>query len=319
MKNKTPKLSVIIPVFNTAKYLERCFHSIANQTYQNLEIILVDDGSNDNSPELCDKLAKTDERAKVVHKQNGGVSSARNAGLKVATGELVAFVDSDDYLLEDYYEKSVNLFNDDCDIVVAGIKIIYDNNDEKTTSPQNNENHEVLSTIDNFMQFLIDGYFDTPVNKIFKRSLINFEFLQNQPLGEDRIFNLDYFKNIKNKIVTINNAGYIYEFNTESACHKTRENMFEILEVPLTKLKDFLLFKFGTCNHHIFYQLIELTFISAYNSTAKQKKNTVKQKIVNHEFYKHYVNNYKPNSLKHKIKKMLIKFKLFNLLKFLTK
>lgn len=319
MKNNKPKISVIVPVYNTENLLKRCVDSITNQTYKNLEIILVDDGSLDNSPAICDSLANTDNRIKVIHKTNGGVSSARNAGLKEATGELITFVDSDDYILKDYYEKSINVFTDDYDIVVAGLKIINDKKEEKITSPPNNRNHSALSSIDDFMQFLIDGYFDIPVNKIFKRSLINFEFLNNQPLGEDRIFNLNYFKNIKNKIITINNPGYIYEFNTSSACHKPRENMFDILEIPLIELKNFLVFKFGTYNNQIFYNLIEMMFINAYNSTPKHKKKNAKQKIINSELYKIYIVNTKPTSFKQKIKKVLIKFKFFNLLSLLTK
>ena len=91
-------VSVIIPVYNVEKYLDRCVESVVNQTYKNLEIILVDDGSPDNCPAMCDEWAKKDERIKVIHKQNGGLSSARNAGLDNMSGEYVYFIDSDDYI-----------------------------------------------------------------------------------------------------------------------------------------------------------------------------------------------------------------------------
>ena len=93
--NQLTLISVVVPVYNVEKYLYRCVDSIRNQTYQNLEIILVDDGSTDNSGVLCDEIAKLDSRIKVVHKKNGGSSSARNAGIAVSTGDCLGFVDSD--------------------------------------------------------------------------------------------------------------------------------------------------------------------------------------------------------------------------------
>ncbi len=96
--NEKPLISVIVPVYKVEQYLDRCVESIVNQTYKNLEIILVDDGSPDNCPAMCDNWAKKDARIKVVHKQNGGLSDARNAGMSVASGEYIAFVDSDDWV-----------------------------------------------------------------------------------------------------------------------------------------------------------------------------------------------------------------------------
>ena len=97
-------ISIIIPVYNVEKYLERCVKSVINQTYKNLEIILVDDGAKDNSGKMCDELSKLDSRIKVIHKENGGLSDARNFGLKIATGDYIGFVDSDDYIADDMYE-----------------------------------------------------------------------------------------------------------------------------------------------------------------------------------------------------------------------
>lgn len=100
-----PKVSVIVPVYNAEKYLHECVNSILNQTLSDLELILVDDGSTDSSPVLCDQYATQDARVKVIHKANGRAASARNAGLRAATGEYVAFVDSDDWISSDMYEK----------------------------------------------------------------------------------------------------------------------------------------------------------------------------------------------------------------------
>ena len=100
----TPLISVVIPVYNIEKYLERCVYSVREQTYKNLEIILVDDGSTDNSGLICDKLAAEDAGIRVFHKKNGGSSSARNLGISKAQGEYIGFVDSDDYIEPDMYE-----------------------------------------------------------------------------------------------------------------------------------------------------------------------------------------------------------------------
>ena len=105
---KSPLDTVIVPVYNTAPYLKECFASISSQTYQRLEIIPVDDGSTDGSSELLDEIAGKDTRIKVVHKENGGVSSARNKGLELAHGEYISFVDSDDLLEPDMYETPIS-------------------------------------------------------------------------------------------------------------------------------------------------------------------------------------------------------------------
>lgn len=118
VRNLTATISVIIPIYNVDKYLKRCVKSVIEQTYKNLEIILVDDGSYDNCPSICDELEQQDNRIIVIHKDNGGLSSARNAGLEKATGEYISFVDSDDWLSKDIYCKCIDVFNlTDSDVV----------------------------------------------------------------------------------------------------------------------------------------------------------------------------------------------------------
>lgn len=101
----TPRISIIVPVYKVEAYLVQCVESIRNQTFENIEIILVDDGSPDNCGDICDEYAKIDKRIRVIHKENGGLSSARNAGLRIAVGEYIGFVDSDDYIAPDMFEK----------------------------------------------------------------------------------------------------------------------------------------------------------------------------------------------------------------------
>lgn len=112
-------ISVIVPIYNVEKYLARCVDSIINQTYKNLEIILVDDGSPDNCPKMCDDFAKKDSRISVVHKENGGLSDARNAGMKIASGECIVFVDSDDYIHCNMIDKMYGVMLKDGSEVVS--------------------------------------------------------------------------------------------------------------------------------------------------------------------------------------------------------
>ena len=124
---ENPLISVIVPIYNVEEYLNRCVESIVNQTYQKLEIILVDDGSPDNCPRMCDDWAKKDSRIKVIHKENGGLSDARNAGMKITTGEYISFIDSDDYIetcmIEILYEAIKKY---DCDIASCRVRIVMD-------------------------------------------------------------------------------------------------------------------------------------------------------------------------------------------------
>ena len=120
------KISVIIPVHNVVRYLPKCINSVRNQTYSNLEIILVDDGSTDGSGEVCDRYKEKDKRVRVIHQDYGGVSSARNIGLSVVTGSLVGFIDSDDWIDPDYYEVLEACMQKTCaDIVVSGCYYVY--------------------------------------------------------------------------------------------------------------------------------------------------------------------------------------------------
>ena len=118
MNKNEPLISIIVPVYNVEKYLSKCIDSIINQTYKNIEIILIDDGSTDSSGAICDKYALVDSRIHVLHIENSGVSNARNVGLNHATGDYIGFVDSDDYIEPNMYELLLEeLIADDVDVV----------------------------------------------------------------------------------------------------------------------------------------------------------------------------------------------------------
>ena len=130
---QNPLISVIVPVYNVAAWLPRCVDSVLTQTYQNLEILLIDDGSTDASGEICDAYAEKDPRIRVIHKKNGGLSSARNAGLDVSNGQYIGFVDSDDWIEPEMYEKMLALMEcNEAQLVCAGRYDVDGDTGEKT-------------------------------------------------------------------------------------------------------------------------------------------------------------------------------------------
>lgn len=174
------KVSVIIPVYNVEKYLEECIESVIKQTYKNLEIILVDDGSKDNSGYICDEYKKKDERIKVIHKPNGGLSDARNVGIDIAKGEYIAFLDSDDYIEEDMYEILVkNIEKANADISICQVYYVY--KDEKRTTHTPNVYLEMDSC--NAIKYVnMLGYFTVAAyDKLYKREI--FESIR-YPVGK---------------------------------------------------------------------------------------------------------------------------------------
>ena len=121
-------VSIIIPVYNVEKYLPRCIESVLSQTYSSIEIILVDDGSVDNSGKICDEIASVNPKVKVIHKENGGLSDARNAGIKIAQGEYFSFIDSDDWIHEDTYRILADKIKQNhADIICFGMIELYEN------------------------------------------------------------------------------------------------------------------------------------------------------------------------------------------------
>jgi glycosyltransferase involved in cell wall biosynthesis len=184
------KISVIVPIYKVEKYLDRCIESIASQTYKNLEIILVDDGSPDNCPQICDKWAGKDSRIKVIHKQNGGVSSARNAGLDVATGDFVAFVDSDDYVEKGYIQTMYSKQKAyKVDFVCCSVNDVYEDTGKIEQNVPVSEDvvisdaHIFDSYYANYSKILI-----VPWNKLYKKEIFkNIRFRENMVYEDTEI------------------------------------------------------------------------------------------------------------------------------------
>ena len=206
--DKKPLISVIVPVYKVELYLHACVDSILAQTYTNLEIILVDDGSPDNCPAICDEYAVKDQRVRVIHKENGGVSSSRNKAIDICTGEYLTFVDSDDTIAPDWLEslyKSIGCY----DFVISGITYII-NGKQTSTCPSN-------TTLIELVKSSLLGY---SCNKLYRKTAIgSIRFLPLQ--REDIIFNLSLLSS--GKTFTISNyCGYRYLQRESSLLHATK-------------------------------------------------------------------------------------------------
>ncbi|MBR2902734.1 MAG: glycosyltransferase family 2 protein [Clostridia bacterium] len=210
-------VSVIIPVYNSEKFLEDCVHSVINQTFSNIEIILVNDGSKDKSADICDTLAIKDSRIRVIHKTNSGVSDTRNVGINEAIGRYVTFIDSDDVVELNYIEKLYReILNSDIDCVVCGFNICRG----ISKVSQDYKRPVLLSSEDDEygieLMHLYQGKLLNPIwNKMYvKESMPGFNV--NLAMGEDVVFNLEYFSKTK-KIKVIPDVLYNYRVHEGSA------------------------------------------------------------------------------------------------------
>ena len=198
---KEELISIIVPVYNVEKYIEKCLDSIINQTYTNLEIILVDDGSKDRSGEICDIYQKKDKRIKVIHNTNSGVSKTRNCGLNEANGKYICFADADDYLMEDYVEYLYNLIKEN-DAQISLTTQMFSNFD---SIQEKNITTNILNAEDTTVRIL---NYKIPIgvySKLFDADLIknnNIKFKEELFMGEGFNFNVDCFQRSNRVIIS---------------------------------------------------------------------------------------------------------------------
>lgn len=253
--NRRPKISIIVPIYNVEKYLDRCLQSLVNQTLKDIEIILVDDGSPDNCPQMCDEYAQKDNRIKVIHKQNAGLGYARNSGLEIATGEYVAFVDSDDYvdtaMYETLYERA-NITN--ADATFCGFKT-------EVTKDVWRESREVTKDelwegngVKEFMYNMIASgkgvrqerlYQMSVWHAIYKREIIVKNDIlfpsERDVVSEDIPFQVDFLKNA-NKVLYLNRHFYYYCLNVTSLTATFKKEKIygynKLYNILITKIKE---------------------------------------------------------------------------------
>lgn len=222
MKKDEHLISVIVPSFNVEEYLSVCLLSIINQTYKNLEIILVNDGSTDTTGKICDKYASRDKRIKVIHRLNSGVSGARNTGLLVATGDYITFVDADDILPKKAIQQLAQIAEQsNADCITGALQTFID--ETAVDSDQNTDTYAVeLVDRDSALEQLLyqKRIINGPVAKLYKASLLkNMEFKVGITVAEDLYFNYQVLKKVKSVAMT-NSTVYLYRLRDGSAMRR---------------------------------------------------------------------------------------------------
>lgn len=307
------KISIIVPVYNVEKYLTKCIDSIINQTYKDLEIILVDDGSTDNSGQICDQYAIKDNRIKVIHKENGGLSDARNVGIKNSTGEYLSFIDSDDYIDKDMIECLYNAITDtNSDIAVCGKYI------EKETGKYYLKNVnlqlKIYDSKEALKSILTNNLIDVSAcDKLFKKTLFrDIKFPKNKYFEDmGTIYKLI---DLCNSIVHIGGAKYHY-IQRQDSITKTKFDMrYNDLYEHMNQLIELINKKYNYLNEYVLsYQLQNLiTIIIEYHNGINEDKE--KYIEIRNKAFKELKNN-KKNILKNKKIKLTKKIMMILILK----
>lgn len=249
------KISIIVPVYNVEYYLRRCIDSILNQTIKNTEIILINDGSQDRSGDICDEYKKKDNRVIVIHKENGGLSSARNAGLEIATGELVGFIDSDDWIEPDYYETLYNgIIKYNADISVMHFKIV--TNYEKIQFATKVKEQWVGFHRHQAMEsFFTDNFIGNSAwNKLYRSNLFKDIKYPEGMLMEDKATTYKLI-NKSNLVVVNSSRKYHYYLRNDSIMQSNfNRKKFDSLKIHMDQIE------FVDRNYPEFYELIRARY-----------------------------------------------------------
>jgi len=280
------KISVVVPVYNVEKYLDRCVESILRQSYKNMEVILVNDGSTDSSGEKCEYYSNLDKRVNVIHKSNGGLSSARNAGLAVCTGDYISFIDSDDWIEQDMYAdmmKHVDEFQSD---IVICRKYRVDESDNKTIeSYMKYPGDTVMNKVQGLAYLMSFRGFDMSVcDKLFAKEVIGEIRFPEGKTCEDSFTTYLYFARA-DKISYINKPYYNYFYRLSSITRKSSINK-TVIEATLGQ-KAFIQKNFPELIHEANTSHI-CGFLSVYNSYLQRSMICVERKQYQKEVRKLY-------------------------------
>ncbi|MBS4212689.1 glycosyltransferase [Neobacillus rhizophilus] len=281
------KISVIVPVYNVEKYLSKCINSIINQTYTNLEIILVDDGSTDNSGDICDCYASKDTRIKVIHKENGGLSDARNMGLGVATGGYVNFIDSDDYIHEKFHEVLMKLISShNADIAQCDYLKIYEETDPEISDIGNNqfEKVTVLNNIEALNQLYNNLIKGVVWNKLYKRDLFKDIRFPKGKIHEDDFTTYKLLFNSNKIIITSYQLYYYLQRSNSIMGSKFNAKHLDSLEAFSNQILFF--------NKNELYDLKNKAIIKLENNIRGFMRKVLDSDLDNKELLFHYLVNY---------------------------
>ncbi len=319
------KVSVIVPVYNTEKYLKECLNSILSQSYSDFEIIVVNDGSTDNSFSIISEFSKNDNRIKVVDKPNGGLSSARNEGLKIATGDYIMFVDSDDTILKDALKIAVkSIEKSNADVCMFSHFLLRGEEKQKREVCLLGEFDKTKIKEEIIPKFLGQNKGEKPIfafvwAQIFKREYIgeNPFLSEREYYMEDLLYDLDYYKKA-NKAVFISDALYNYRIVDGSLTNTYRENLFDKFNLLLNYLWTYMVNNgYEKEERRLLYRAFRLSIagIKNINKSRKNKAQKIEciKKVVKNEFVSKSL-SLPQTGIKNKIFKFLLKHKLYSFL-----
>ena len=258
------EISIIVPVYNAEKDLSRCIKSIQNQSYKDIEIILVNDGSTDKSGIICDDFAKKDSRIKVVHLENSGVSNARNVGIELSQSEYIQFVDSDDLIANNMCEILIEYIKKyNADVVMCGFEYTCNEKIVKSVKYQS----VILNKRDlknNFGKLFLSGYLPIPWNKLYRKNKIKSYFNKEISLGEDLEFNIQFLKNTS-RIICITEVLYTYSYmNVNSLSNKKNNNqLYYLSNRGFNKVDDFA-FNYLKCDDSTYKYINSIIYRDLY-------------------------------------------------------
>lgn len=221
-----PLITIIVPIYNVEKYLKACIDSVLNQTYHNLEVILVDDGSPDKCPEICDEYAKKDYRIIVIHKKNGGLSSARNAGLKICKGEYISFVDSDDIIAPSMMENLLNISTSRNVLANTRMKLLSEDGTKKTYLI---DDYKEKSSVDYLRSLLMHRGDSSVCTKLFRKSQIDGMLFDETILNEDVLFMISLLDKF-DRIVYTASEDYCYISHNASTSRSFGKAIHDMVE-----------------------------------------------------------------------------------------
>lgn len=332
--------SIVLPIYNVERYLDRCINSILNQEYANFEIILIDDGSPDNCPKMCDEWVEKDKRIKVVHKKNGGLGFARNTGIENAKGDYILFLDSDDYIEHNLLNNlNIEINKNQSDIIFFGYKRISSSGEEllnfslKPESKVYIENNVIKNKL--FNDFLISNSsklfisaWNCCINlKFLKKSKVLFNS-EREYISEDLDFHIRLF-NFVNKLSFIEGTYYCYCQNDDSLTSTYKADRYERLKkfyIYMLEQKDKLKYD-DQLNNGLMYSFISCVFgcikmevLHIENTSYSEGRKRIKY-ICNDEFFnKAYSMLDKKNmSFSWKVMRFLMKIKMYDLIIFFSK
>lgn len=277
-------VSVVIPVWNTGESVAKLVKELFDQTYQNTEIIAVDDGSEDDSLKILQALEQEDSRLKVLHQKNAGASAARNKGIEVARGKYVIFIDSDDDVANDFVEKLVKPVEANPDVTLAVTGMRYNRLQEKSsenvyTEPRRKRRERELRADYLLMLLLCDGRMYSSVNKIFRLDVIKqsrLKFEVGRDFAEDTKFVLDYLRHAPGEIEFVNEPLYIYNFGTDTSTVRSSSTIWQNWNKSYADLKEWAKTVSGGKLHfrtRILLRLVRLRWrVSHYRAKKRAKR-----------------------------------------------